>query len=189
MLDGALVAEEIKREVSEGVNRLRREHNIKPCLAVVRIGEDPASIVYVRNKVRTSEALGLRSELHALPAETTTEQLLALVNHLNERDDVDGLLVQLPLPPAIKAPLILQQVAAAKDVDGLHPLNAGRLALGEPCLAPCTPAGIIELLERSHIKMSGARAVIVGRVISSENRWPNCFAARRDRHRLPFSHR
>lgn len=163
ILDGARVAEDIKHEVAARVVQLREMHNVQPCLAVVRVGEDPASVVYVGNKVRTSEALGLRSELHVLPAETTTEQLLALIEQLNQRDDVDGLLVQLPLPPSINATRALDAVSALKDVDGLHPLNAGKLSLGEPLLVPCTPAGIVELLERSQIPISGARAVIVGR--------------------------
>lgn len=163
MLDGARVAEEIKREVAADVARLEREHGVRPCLAAVRVGDDPASAVYVRNKVRTSAALGLRSEHHALPVETSTEQLLELVAELNERDDVDGILVQLPLPRAVDEARVLEAVDPAKDVDGFHPVNVGRLALGQNALAPCTPAGIIELLERNAIPISGARACVVGR--------------------------
>ncbi len=163
ILDGSRVAEEIKREVAEEVARLKREHGIQPCLAAVRVGDDAASAVYVSNKVRTSEALGLRSEHHALPVETSTEQLLELVAELNERDEVDGILVQLPLPRAVEEARVLEAVNPAKDVDGFHPVNVGRLALGQPALAPCTPAGIIELLERNAIQISGARACVVGR--------------------------
>ena len=163
MLEGAPVAEEIKREVAEEVGRLEREMGVRPCLVVVRVGDDPASAIYVRNKVRTSEALGFRSEHHALDDRTSTDELLLLVAGLNERDDVDGILVQLPLPRAVDAARVLEAVSPSKDVDGFHPINVGRLALGQDALAPCTPAGIIELLERNSIPMSGARACIVGR--------------------------
>lgn len=162
-LDGASIAEEIKREVAAEVSRLEREHGWRPCLVAVRVSEDPASAVYVRNKVKTSQLLGLRSEHLSLPAETSTEQLLELVAQLNERDEVDGILVQLPLPRAVDEDRVLEAVNPAKDVDGFHPLNVGRLALGQTTLAPCTPAGIIELLERRGIAISGARACVVGR--------------------------
>ncbi|HKQ99122.1 MAG TPA: bifunctional 5,10-methylenetetrahydrofolate dehydrogenase/5,10-methenyltetrahydrofolate cyclohydrolase, partial [Pyrinomonadaceae bacterium] len=163
MLDGARVAEEIKSEVAEEVARLKREHDVVPCLAVVRVGEDPASAVYVRGKVRTSEALGLLSEHHALSAETGAEKLLRLVEELNAREDVDGILVQLPLPRGIDERLVIEAIDPAKDVDGFHPMNVGRLSLGQRTLAPCTPVGIIELLERSQIPIGGAQACIVGR--------------------------
>lgn len=163
ILDGARVAAEIKREVAEEVSRLQSEHDFRPCLAAVRVGDDPASAIYVRNKVRTSEELGLRSEHHALPSETTTEQLLGLVSELNERDDVDGILVQLPLPRAVDEALVLESVDPIKDVDGFHPVNVGRLALGQKTLVPCTPAGVVEMLERAGVPISGANACIVGR--------------------------
>ncbi|HEY0386548.1 MAG TPA: bifunctional methylenetetrahydrofolate dehydrogenase/methenyltetrahydrofolate cyclohydrolase FolD [Pyrinomonadaceae bacterium] len=163
LLDGARVAAEIKREVAAEVAALEQEYAYRPCLAAVRVGEDPASAVYVRNKVRASEELGLRSEHHALPIETNTEQLLELVQSLNEREDVDGILVQLPLPQSVDEARVLEAVDPIKDVDGFHPVNVGRLALGQQALAPCTPAGIIELLERNAIEISGARACIVGR--------------------------
>lgn len=162
-LDGASVANEIKREVAAEVARLRQEHDVRPCLAAVRVGEDAASAVYVRNKVRTSEELGLRSEHHALPAETTEQELLELVASLNARDEVDGILVQLPLPKAIDETRIIEAIDPAKDVDGFHPVNVGRLSLGQKVIAPCTPAGIIELLVRNGIELKGARACIVGR--------------------------
>ena len=163
VLDGARVAEEIKAEVVEAVARLKSEHGVVPCLAAVQVGEDPASTVYVRNKVRTSEQLGLRSQHYALPAETTTGQLLELVASLNERDDVDGILVQLPLPRGIEEARVLEAINPYKDVDGFHPFNVGRVTLGQDALAPCTPAGIIELLERSEITIKGARACVIGR--------------------------
>jgi len=163
MLDGARVAEEIKREAAAEVERLRREHGVVPCLAVVRVGEDPASAVYVGSKVRTSEALGLRSEHHALPEETSERELLDLVAKLNGRDDVDGLLVQLPLPGHMDERRVVEAVDPAKDVDGFHPLNIGRLSLGQETLAPCTPVGILELLERHSIPLRGANACVVGR--------------------------
>jgi methylenetetrahydrofolate dehydrogenase (NADP+)/methenyltetrahydrofolate cyclohydrolase len=163
MLDGARIAEEIKREVEQDVARLKEEYGVTPCLVVVRVGEDPASAIYVRSKVRTSEALGLRSEHHALPAETSTKELLELVGNLNAREDVDGILVQLPLPDGTDERRVIEAIDPAKDVDGFHPVNVGRLSLGQQTLAPCTPVGIIELLERSSIPIGGAHACIVGR--------------------------
>ncbi len=163
VLDGAPVAEAIKREVGEEVARFLVVHGVRPGLAVVRVGDDPASMVYVRSKVRTSEALGIRSEHHALADTTTTTDLLKLVHALNLRDEVDGILVQLPLPRGVDEARVLEAVDPEKDVDGFHPLNVGRLALGQTALAPCTPAGIIELLRRSEIPISGARACVVGR--------------------------
>ena len=163
LLDGARVAEEIKREVVEDVLRLGRDHGVRPGLVVIQVGDDPASTVYVRNKVRTSQELGLFSEHHHLSPDTTTEQLLDLVMSLNEREDVDGLLVQLPLPRGLDEARVLEAVSPAKDVDGFHPVNVGRLSLGQPTLAPCTPAGIIELLLRSGIEIGRSNACIVGR--------------------------
>jgi methylenetetrahydrofolate dehydrogenase (NADP+)/methenyltetrahydrofolate cyclohydrolase len=136
---------------------------VRPGLAVVQVGDDPASTVYVGNKVRTSQELGLLSEHHTLTAETSGEQLLDLVAGLNARDEIDGILVQLPLPRGIDEARVLEAIDPAKDVDGFHPVNVGRLSLGQPTLAPCTPAGIIELLDRSRIEISGAAACIVGR--------------------------
>ena len=163
LLDGVRVAGEIKSEVATEVIAWRGKYGVSPCLAVVRVGEDAASAVYVRNKVRTSQELGLHSEHHALPLATTTEELLAVVAQLNGRPEVDGILVQLPLPPQIDEQRVLEAVDPQKDVDGFHPVNAGRLALGQPTLAPCTPAGIIELLRRYEIPLRGARACVVGR--------------------------
>ena len=163
LLDGARVAEQIKLEVAEDIARLLRGCGRRPGLAAVRVGDDPASAVYVRNKVRTSEQLGLHTEHHALTADTTTEQLLALIAELNTRSEIDGILVQLPLPAQIDERRVLEAVAPQKDVDGFHPLNVGLLASGRPSFVPCTPAGIYELLVREGIEISGTRACIVGR--------------------------
>jgi methylenetetrahydrofolate dehydrogenase (NADP+) / methenyltetrahydrofolate cyclohydrolase len=163
ILDGAHISAEIKREVAAEVEHLVEKHGLRPCLAVVRVGSDPASAVYVNNKVKTSQELGLISEHHELPEATTHAELLALVQILNERDDVDGILVQLPLPKHINSTDILEHIAPEKDVDGFHPLNVGRLAQGLDALAPCTPAGVIELLERYNIETRGKHAVVVGR--------------------------
>ncbi len=163
LLDGHRIAEEIKREVAGEAARLWREHRVKPCLAAVLVGDDPASAVYVRNKVRACEDVGLRSEEHALSASTTRAELLDLIASLNARDDVDGILVQLPLPLGIDEVTIVEAIDPAKDVDGFHPINVGLLAMGRPRFAPCTPAGIIELLERNHIPIAGANACVVGR--------------------------
>lgn len=163
ILEGAHIAEEIKRDVAGMIERLVEEHEVRPCLVVVRVGEDPASVIYVRNKVRTSLELGLLSEHHALPAETTTEELLELVASLNERADVDGILVQSPLPRGVDETRVIEAIDPEKDVDGFHPINVGRLAIGQPVIAPCTPAGIIELLERNGIEIKGANACVIGR--------------------------
>ncbi len=163
VLDGARVAEDIKREVAGQVERLYEEHRVQPCLAVVRVGEDPASAVYVGGKVRASQELGLRSEHIHLPQETTTEQLHSVISELNQRDDVDGILAQLPLPPGVDEQQVSAIIDPAKDVDGLHPLNVGNLALGRTGFVPCTPAGILELLLREGVTLSGQYACIVGR--------------------------
>lgn len=162
VLDGARIAEEIKREVAEEVSRLK-EKGVSPCLAAVRVGDDPASAVYVGNKVRTCEQLGIRSEHIALSGATTTRELLDLITTLNARDEVDGILVQLPLPRGVDECLVLEAIDPAKDVDGFHPANVGRLSQGNAALVPCTPAGIVELLVRSGVTISSARACVVGR--------------------------
>ena len=163
LLDGAAVAAQIKLEVAREVAQLWKDNQVKPCLAAVRVGDDPASAVYVRNKIRACEEVGIRSEHHALPALTSSVELLDLIASLNGRGDIDGILVQLPLPPEIEADKIIEAVDPLKDVDGFHPLNVGRLALGNPAFVPCTPAGVIELLDRSGIPIAGANACVVGR--------------------------
>jgi len=162
ILDGAVIAAAIKQEVAEEVKALAAR-GIRPGLVVVQVGHVPASDIYVRNKIQTSKELGLHSE-HITPPETvTTQEMLDLIAQLNARDDVDGILVQLPLPSQVDTKLLLESVSPAKDVDGFHPVNAGRLQSGRPALAPCTPAGIIEILKRSDIPISGRHAVVVGR--------------------------
>jgi methylenetetrahydrofolate dehydrogenase (NADP+)/methenyltetrahydrofolate cyclohydrolase len=163
ILAGKEFADAIKSEVSDEIAYLLKEHAITPCLSVVRVGDDPASAVYVGNKVKTSEAIGLRSEHHHLPATVSHSEVLELVLDLNKRDDVDGILVQLPLPEQIDGREILEAIDPGKDVDGFHPINVGRLSLGEKALVPCTPAGVIEILKRSGIEIAGQNAVIVGR--------------------------
>jgi methylenetetrahydrofolate dehydrogenase (NADP+)/methenyltetrahydrofolate cyclohydrolase len=163
ILSGKPIAETIKSEVSAEVSRLRSNHHFRPCLVAVRVGNDPASAIYVGNKVRTTEEVGMKSGEHHLPVETTQSHLLAMVHELNRRIEVDGILVQLPLPPQIDERKILESVDPQKDVDGFHPVNAGKLLLGHPTLKPCTPAGVIEILKRSGIPIAGRHAVIVGR--------------------------
>jgi methylenetetrahydrofolate dehydrogenase (NADP+) / methenyltetrahydrofolate cyclohydrolase len=163
LLDGAVIAEQIKQEVAQEIERLWAEHEVRPGLAAVRVGDDAASAVYVRNKMRASEEVGIRSEHHALPATTTAIELADLIESLNTRIDVDGILVQLPLPGWIEDAGIIDAIDPAKDVDGFHPVNIGKLSMGRPIFAPCTPAGIIELLERSNIPISGTNACVVGR--------------------------
>ena len=163
LLNGKPIADEIKSEVAAEVKALQASHGFKPCLAVVRVGEDPASAVYVGSKVKTAGELGLSSEHIHLPAETGEDQIADIVRGLNERDDVDGILVQLPLPKHISERRILELVDPLKDVDGFHPINAGRLMQGHDTLVPCTPAGVIEILKRSGIEIAGKNAVVVGR--------------------------
>lgn len=163
ILSGAPIAEAIKKEVAEEVKTLNEKYGFRPCLVVVRVGEDPASAVYVGNKVKTSQELGLISEHQHLSAETSQEELLKVVEELNNRQDVDGILVQLPLPKQIDDKAILEAINAEKDVDGFHPINVGRLASGQKSLVPCTPAGVIEILKRYNIEIKGKHAVIVGR--------------------------
>ncbi len=159
ILSGAIIAEQIKAELAEEIKNLP----FQPGLTVVRVGDDAASEVYVNGKVKTSRELGIRSEHIHLPAETSHEELLRVVEELNLNDDVDGILVQLPLPKQINEAEILERINPEKDVDGFHPTNAGRLFQGQKTLAPCTPAGIIEMLKRSNIEIAGKNAVVIGR--------------------------
>jgi methylenetetrahydrofolate dehydrogenase (NADP+)/methenyltetrahydrofolate cyclohydrolase len=154
------LAERIKQDVKTEIEQMVPT---RPCLAAVRVGDDPASAVYVGNQIKACEEVGIRSEHHALPASTTTAELLDLISSLNARDDVDGILTQLPLPAAIEERAIIEAIDPSKDVDGFHPVNVGNLALGRPAFVPCTPAGIIELLVHNEIEIRGARACVVGR--------------------------
>jgi len=157
-LEAAALAARIKEEVKAEI-----DGGVRAALAAVRVGDDPASAVYVRNKIRACEEVGIRSEHHALPESTTTEQLLELITSLNTRDDVDGILTQLPLPAHINETAIIEAMNPLKDVDGFHPVNAGKLAMGRPVFVPCTPAGIIELLDDRGVEIRGANACVVGR--------------------------
>ena len=162
VLDGAAIAATIKNEVAEEVKALSALR-IRPGLAAVLVGHVPASEIYVASKVKTCGELGLYSDLITPPETVTTEEMLDLVNALNDREDIDGILIQLPLPKHVDAKFLLDSVSPAKDVDGFHPVNAGKLQAGRPALAPCTPAGVIEILKRSNVPISGQHAVIVGR--------------------------
>jgi len=162
ILDGAAIAAAIKEEVAGEVRELAAQ-GIRPGLAAVLVGHVPASEIYVRSKVQTCADLGLFSELITPPETVTTEEMLDLVRSLNDRDEIDGILIQLPLPAQVDSKALLDAVDPAKDVDGFHPVNAGRLQAGRPALAPCTPAGVIEILKRSGIPMAGQHAVVVGR--------------------------
>jgi methylenetetrahydrofolate dehydrogenase (NADP+)/methenyltetrahydrofolate cyclohydrolase len=162
VLDGAVIATAIKQEVGEEVKRLGAQ-GIRPGLAAVLVGHVPASEIYVKSKVETCAELGLYSDLITPPDSVTTEDMLDVVHSLNDRDDIDGILIQLPLPKQVEAKALLDAVSPEKDVDGFHPVNAGRLQAGRPALAPCTPAGIIEILKRSGLAIAGQRAVVVGR--------------------------
>ena len=162
ILDGNAIAAAIQTEVTKDVQQLHLQ-GIRPGLTVVLVGNHPASEVYVRNKVKTSAALGIKSESITPPASVTTEEMLALIATLNAREDVDGILIQLPLPAHVDAKRLLEAVSPEKDVDGFHPVNVGRLQSGQPSLIPCTPAGIIQMLKRSGILISGQHAVVVGR--------------------------
>jgi methylenetetrahydrofolate dehydrogenase (NADP+) / methenyltetrahydrofolate cyclohydrolase len=162
ILDGTKIAAQIKAEVGEEVRELTAA-GLRPGLAVVLAGHNPASEIYVRNKVKACEQLGIYSEKHTPPETVTTAELLELVDDLNRREEIDGILVQLPLPPQVEAKKVLMAVAPEKDVDGFHPMNVGYLSTQRPGLVPCTPAGIIEILRRCNIPIAGSEAVVVGR--------------------------
>jgi methylenetetrahydrofolate dehydrogenase (NADP+)/methenyltetrahydrofolate cyclohydrolase len=162
VLDGVAIAEAIKQEVAGEVRALAAQ-GIRPGLAAVLVGNVAASEIYVRSKVQTCADLGIYSDLITPPQSVTTEEMLELAARLNGRDEIDGILIQLPLPAHIDAKAVLDAVAPSKDVDGLHPVNAGLLQAGRPALAPCTPGGIIEILKRSGIPIAGQHAVVVGR--------------------------
>src|ERR1017187_4939910 len=162
ILDGAAIAAAIKQEVAEEVRGLEAQ-GVRPGLAAVLVGNMTASEIYVRSKVQTCADLGIYSDLIAPPDTVTTEEMMDVVNALNARDEIDGILIQLPLPKQVDTKALLDAVSPAKDVDGFHPVNAGRLQSGRAALAPCTPAGIIEILKRSGIPISGQNAVVVGR--------------------------
>src|SRR5438270_7445776 len=162
ILDGAKIAAEIKAEVADEVRALAAA-GATPGLAVILAGHNPASEIYVRNKTKSCEALGIYSETLTPADSVTTAELLAMVEKLNRRDQIDGILVQLPLPPQVDSKNVLLAVSPEKDVDGFHPINVGNLSTQRPGLVPCTPAGCIQILERSGIAIAGQNAVVVGR--------------------------
>ena len=162
ILDGNKIRDEIQSELLQQIAELKRT-GVTPGLAAVLVGENPASQIYVRSKVKTCEALGLYSEKVERSKDSTTDELLQLVNDLNHNDAIDGILIQLPLPPQVDTKRVLTAVDPAKDVDGFHPMNVGNLVAGRTGFVPCTPAGIMEILKRSKIPLKGARAVVVGR--------------------------
>jgi methylenetetrahydrofolate dehydrogenase (NADP+)/methenyltetrahydrofolate cyclohydrolase len=162
LLDGTAVANAIKSEVSAETRKLQAQ-GLRPGLAVVLAGDNSASEIYVRNKVRSSEQLGIYSEKLTPPASVTTAELLRLIAELNSRNEIDGILVQLPLPPQVDAKQVLMAVSPEKDVDGFHPINVGLLSTQRPGLTPCTPTGVMELLQRTGIPIDGQNAVVVGR--------------------------
>jgi methylenetetrahydrofolate dehydrogenase (NADP+)/methenyltetrahydrofolate cyclohydrolase len=163
VLDGKKLAEEVRAEVRVGVEQFVRDHGRAPGLDVVLVGEDPASQVYTRNKEKASNEVGIRGKLHVLPASTTEDDLVALLERLNADEAIDGILVQLPLPKHIREQRVLDLVRADKDVDGFHPINAGLLASGRPAIAPCTPVGCMRLIATAGVELAGKRAVVIGR--------------------------
>ncbi|HKN82364.1 MAG TPA: bifunctional 5,10-methylenetetrahydrofolate dehydrogenase/5,10-methenyltetrahydrofolate cyclohydrolase [Pyrinomonadaceae bacterium] len=163
LFDAESLARRIKDEVKTTVDLLVKDLGLRPGLAAIRVGDDPASAVYVRNKIRACEEVGIRSEHHALPGSTSTSQLLDLIASLNADREIDGVLAQLPMPAEVDETAIIEAIDPMKDVDGFHPMNAGKLAMGRPEFIPCTPSGIIELLADNRIELRGANACVVGR--------------------------
>ena len=163
IIDGKKVSATIKEQIEAEVKALQSKTNKVPGLATVLVGEDPASSVYVRNKNKTCQKLGFKSFEHHLPENTGEAELLALVQSLNDNEEVNGILVQLPLPKQIDSEKILEAISPAKDVDGFHPINVGRMMVGNAMLTPCTPTGIIALLDHYQVEIEGKHAVVVGR--------------------------
>ncbi len=162
LIDGKKISQEIKDELKERVAAYAKEGK-KAALAVIQVGEDPASSVYVRNKKNACAYIGIESVAYELPESVTQEELLELIDELNERSDINGILCQLPLPSHIDEKAVIHAISPQKDVDGFHPQSAGALMIGEPGFLPCTPAGIIQLLKRSNIEIQGKHCVVVGR--------------------------
>ena len=162
LIDGKKISAEIKEELKQKVAELK-ENGIEVTLAVIQVGNDPASSVYVGNKKKACEFIGIRSLAYELPEETTETELLSLISDLNEREDVNGILVQLPLPKHIDEDKVIKAISPEKDVDGFHPQSVGALCIGQPGFLSCTPAGIIQLLKRSDIEIAGKECVVIGR--------------------------
>ncbi len=163
IISGTEIAKQIREELKQEIAELKETHNLVPGLVTVLVGDDPASQVYVGSKVKTCEALGVYSERYDLPADTSEEKLLALIDRLNKDQKIHGILVQLPLPKHISETKVLYAIDPKKDVDGFHPVNVGKLMIGEPDFLPCTPHGIWQLLLRSGVQIEGAEVVVVGR--------------------------
>lgn len=162
IIDGKAISAQIKDEVKHSVEALK-EKGVTVTLAVIQVGNNPASTVYVNNKKKACAYTGIRSLSYELPEETRQEELLELIRQLNERKDVDGILVQLPLPAHMEEDAVIRTISPDKDVDGFHPESVGALCIGQPGFLPCTPAGIIQLLKRSHIRIAGKHCVVIGR--------------------------
>lgn len=162
IMSGTEVSQILQDEFKEKVKQLKGK-GVEPCLAVIQVGENPASSVYVRNKKNACEYVGIRSLSYHLPENTSEDNLVKLIKELNDRTDVHGILVQLPLPEHINEDSIIQAIAPQKDVDGFHLQNVGALNVGQSCFAPCTPSGVIELLKRYYIEIEGKECVVVGR--------------------------
>jgi methylenetetrahydrofolate dehydrogenase (NADP+)/methenyltetrahydrofolate cyclohydrolase len=163
IISGKQIAEEMRTEMKAEIEELKSKHNVVPGLTVILVGEDPASQVYVRNKKKSCEQIGINSVEHRLPADTPEDELLALVDKLNKDDDVHGILVQLPLPKQIDENKVLNLILPEKDVDGFHPFNVGRMLVGDPVFLPCTPHGVQQMLIRSGTQIEGSHVVVLGR--------------------------
>lgn len=162
IINGKQIAEDIREGIRQEMEQLKTT-GFQPGLAVVLVGEDPASQVYVRHKEKACHDLGYYSEVHRLPSTTSQEELLAMVDQLNKQENINGILVQLPLPKQIEEKAIINAIAPEKDVDGFHPISVGNLVIGDDSLLPCTPAGVIELIKRAGVEISGKHAVVIGR--------------------------
>ena len=163
LIDGKALAQEIRQGIAKDVEALVKKTGVRPGLAVVLVGDDPASAVYVRNKKKACDTAGLYVADHALPATTTQEDLLTLINQLNADPNIHGILVQLPLPSQIDSQTVLNAVSPEKDADGFHPYNIGRLVEGSPLFVPCTPKGVVRMIESTGQAIEGKRAVVLGR--------------------------
>jgi len=162
IIDGKIISSSVKEKIKSEVNALK-EKGIKPGLVVIKVGDDPASAVYVRNKKRACEELGIYSEEYALPEQTTEKELLDLIKELNTREDIDGILCQLPLPKHLNETAVINAISPEKDVDCFHPENVGKVLIGEDGFKPCTPAGVIEMLKYSGVEIAGKNCVVLGR--------------------------
>ncbi len=162
LMDGRLVAGEVKKQVAQQVKQLEK-HGAEPLLATVQVGDDPASASYLKAKHKAADEVGIRSESHHLPANSTQDKLEALLSQLNTNPKINGILVQLPLPPGLDEEKVIERIIPYKDVDGLHPINAGKLAAGREELVACTPNGVIKLLNHYKVPVAGSRAVIINR--------------------------